>query len=235
MKTKMPKTKIQKKKKMKQNNVNNTIEHNSNNLEIRNLGSIVERDYKDSRRVEGYAIVFDSRSEDLGFYEYIDRGAVSQELVDSCDIFALLNHDEEKVLARANHGAGSLSLTVDDRGLKYEFDAADTQLGNDLLEYLKRGEITTSSFAFYVDPRDPEAETWERKDGVNYRTIHKIALIADVSPVWKAAYSATSVSQRSLDKCKELEDAEKKAEEERKQAILESLDKKLEELDNLKQ
>lgn len=221
---KIQKTKIQKKTTMK-----------NNNLEIRNLGSIVERDYNDSRHVEGYAIVFDSRSEDLGFYEYIDRGAVSQELVDGCDIFALLNHDEEKVLARANHGTGSLSLTVDDRGLKYEFDAADTQLGNDLLEYLKRGEITTSSFAFYVDPRDPEAETWERKDGVNYRTIHKIALIADVSPVWKAAYTATSVSQRSLDKCKELEDAERKEEETRKQAILDSLDKKLEELDNLKQ
>lgn len=203
---------------------------NNNNLEIRNLGSIVERDYTDSRHVEGYAIVFDSRSEDLGFYEYIDRGAVSQELVDNCDIFALLNHDEEKVLARANHGAGSLTLTVDDRGLKYEFDAADTQLGNDLLEYLKRGEITTSSFAFYVDPRDPEAETWERKDGVNYRTIHKIALIADVSPVWKAAYSATSVSQRSIDKCKELEEREMKEKEEAEQKILAKLESKMNEI-----
>ena len=215
---------------MKNNNVNNTIRHNSNNLEIRNLGSIVERDYNESRHVEGYAIVFDSRSEDLGFYEYIDRGAVSQELVDNCDIFALLNHDEEKVLARANHGAGSLTLTVDDRGLKYEFDAADTQLGNDLLEYLKRGEITTSSFAFYVDPRDPEAETWERKDGVDYRTIHKIALIADVSPVWKAAYSATSVSQRSIDKCKELEEREMKEKEEAEKEILAKLDNKLNEI-----
>ena len=205
------------------------------NLEIRNLGSIIQRDYNESRHVEGYAIVFDSRSEDLGFYEYIDRGAVSQELVDSCDIFALLNHDDEKVLARSNQGVGSLTLTVDEHGLKYEFDAADTQLGNDLLEYLKRGEITTSSFAFYVDPSDPEAETWERKDGTNYRYIHKIAYIGDVSPVWSAAYSATSVSQRSLDKCKELEQKEEEAKqreiEERKNTILNQLDLKLKELE----
>lgn len=207
------------------------------NIEIRNLGSIIQRDYNESRHVEGYAIVFDSRSEDLGFYEYIDRDAVSQELVNSCDIFALLNHDDEKVLARSNKGIGSLTLTVDDRGLKYEFDAADTQLGNDLLEYLKRGEITTSSFAFYVDPKDPEAETWERKDGANYRYIHKIAYIADVSPVWRAAYSATSVSQRSLDKCKELEEKEMEQkrleEEQRKNTILLKLDEKLKELENV--
>ena len=207
------------------------------NLEIRNLGSIIKRDYNESRHVEGYAIVFDSRSEDLGFYEYIDRGAVSQELVDSCDVFALLNHDDEKVLARSNKGVGSLSLTVDEHGLKYEFDAADTQLGNDLLEYLKRGEINTSSFAFYVDPTDPDAETWERKDGANYRYIHKIALIADVSPVWKAAYSATSVAQRSIDKCKELEEKEqeekRQAEDKKKEDILANLNKLSEEINEI--
>lgn len=202
-------------------------------LEIRNLGTIITREYKDSRHVEGYALVFDSRSEDLGFYEIIERGAVTQELVDNCDVFALLNHDDSKVLARSNNGAGSLTLTVDDRGLKYEFDAADTQLGNDLLEYLKRGEITTSSFAFYVDDKDPSAQTWERKQGVNYRTIHKIALIADVSPVWRAAYSATSVSQRSLDKCKELEEREKAEEEAKKTQLIASLDAKLKEIDEI--
>ena len=198
-----------------------------NNLEIRNNGIVIERNYDDSRHVEGYAIVFDSLSVDLGFYETIERGAITQELLDNSDVFALLNHDDDKVLARSNKGVGSLKLTLDERGLKYEFDAADTQLGNDLLEYLKRGEISTSSFAFALNYNDPDAETWERKNGVNYRTIHKIAYLHDVSPVWNAAYAATSVSQRSLDKCKELEEEERKAEEEKKAKILADLDAKL--------
>lgn len=205
------------------------------NLEIRNNGIVLERSYDDSRHVEGYAVVFDSQSEDLGFFEVIERGAITQELVNNSDVFALLNHDDDKVLARSNKGAGSLKLTVDDRGLKYEFDAAETQLGNDLLEYLKRGEINTSSFAFALDYNDPEAETWERKNGANYRTIHKIAYLHDVSPVWNAAYSATSVSQRSIDKCKELEEKEaeqKKQEQEiRKQTILSKMDAKLQEIE----
>ena len=207
----------------------------NNNLEIRNNGIVIERSYDDSRHVEGYAVVFESQSEDLGFFETIDRGAITQELVDNSDVFALLNHDDEKVLARSKNGVGSLKLTVDERGLKYEFDAAETQLGNDLLEYLKRGEINTSSFAFALDYNDPEAETWTRKNGANYRTIHKIAYLHDVSPVWNAAYSATSVSQRSLDKCKELEEKEKREKKERDRQILESLDAKLAQIEAIKQ
>ena len=206
----------------------------NNNLEIRNNGIVIERSYDDSRHVEGYAVVFESQSEDLGFFETIDRGAITQELVDNSDVFALLNHDDEKVLARSKNGVGSLKLTVDERGLKYEFDAAETQLGNDLLEYLKRGEINTSSFAFALDYNDPEAETWTRKNGTNYRTIHKIAYLHDVSPVWNAAYSATSVSQRSLDKCKELEEQEQREKEEQDKQIIEKYDAMLAEIETFK-
>ena len=207
----------------------------NSNLEIRNNGIVLERSYDDSRHVEGYAVVFDSQSEDLGFFETIEHGAITQELVNNSDVFALLNHDDDKVLARSNKGVGSLKLTVDDRGLKYEFDAAETQLGNDLLEYLKRREINTSSFAFALDYNDPEAETWERKNGANYRTIHKISYLHDVSPVWNAAYSATSVSKRSLEKCKELEEKEveqrKQEQEIRKRTILSKMDAKLQEIE----
>lgn len=211
----------------------------NNSLEIRSIGSPLKRNADNSRHVEGYAVVFNSRSEDLGFYETIEPSAITQELIDNSDIFALLNHDDDKVLARSNHGVGSLTLTLDDKGLKYEFDAANTQLGNDLLEYINRNEINTSSFAFNINYNDPEAETWERKDGVTYRTIHKIAYLHDVSPVWNAAYKATSVSQRSLDKCKELEDkeiAEKRAEQEVKdKEILDNLENKLKEIDKIRE
>lgn len=204
-------------------------------LEVRNIQGNIKRS-DDSRHVEGYALVFNSRSEDLGFYEYIDRDAISQEMINSCDIFALLNHDDNRVLARSKEGKGSLTLRVDDTGLYYSFDAPKTALGDELLEYLSRGEITGSSFAFYVDYEDSESQTWERKDGVNYRYIHKIAYIHDVSPVFTPAYSATSVSQRALDKCKEMEDIEieqRNQEEKKKQEIIDSLDAKLQEINDI--
>jgi HK97 family phage prohead protease len=211
---------------------------NNTTFEVRNNGNMIVRELGDnSRHVEGYAVVFDSQSEDMGFFETIERGAITQELVDNSDVFALFNHDDDKVLARSKNGKGSLKLTVDERGLKYEFDAADTQLGNDLLEYLKRGEITASSFCFALDYNDSGAETWTRKNGANYRTIHKIAYLRDVSPVWSPAYTATSVAQRSLDKMKELEEEEKRQIEEQQnkenQELIDSLDAKMNEIEEL--
>ena len=175
--------------------------------EIRNLGSINIREIEGekSRHIEGYALTFEQQSEYIGFYETISRSAVTQELVDSCDVFACFNHNMDKVLARSNKGEGSLTLTVDEVGLKYEFDAPNTALGDELLEYLSRGDVSKSSFAFYIDPEDEEAETWESKDGVYFRTINKIASIADVSPVFQPAYSSTSVSKRAMEKVEEFE------------------------------
>ena len=196
--------------------------------EIRNLGNIQIRavDGESSRHIEGYALMFDKQSEYIGFYETIERGAVTQEMVDACDVFATFNHDINKIFARSNMGKGSLTLTVDDTGLKYEFDAPNTALGDELIEYLKRGDIDKSSFAFYIDPDDGEAETWESKDGVYFRTIHKIAAICDVSPVWQPAYQDTSVSKRSLEKRDKLE-------AQRQAMINKDLDIKLLELDEL--
>ena len=196
--------------------------------EIRNLGNIQIRavDGESSRHIEGYALMFDTQSEYIGFYETIERGAVTQEMVDACDVFATFNHDMNKIFARSNMGKGSLTLTVDETGLKYEFDAPNTALGDELIEYLKRGDIDKSSFAFYINPDDDEAETWESKDGVYFRTIHKIASICDCSPVWQPAYQDTSVSKRSLEKRDKLE-------AQRKHMINNDLDIKLLELDEL--
>ena len=197
--------------------------------EIRNLGNIQLRsvDGEESRHIEGYALMFDTQSEYIGFYEVIERGALTQEIVDECDVFATFNHDMNKIFARSNKGQGSLTLTVDEKGLKYEFDAPNTALGDELIEYLKRGDIDKSSFAFYIDPEDEEAETWEQDEqGEYYRTIHKIRAICDVSPVWQPAYSTTSVSKRSLER-------RDKAAEKRFDLINKDLDIKLLELDEI--
>ena len=151
---------------------------------------------EESRTVEGYAVVFNSWSENLGFYEKIHRGAITEETINNSDIFCKFNHSDDKILARSKYGTGSLLLEVDEVGVRYLFEAPHTQLGDELLEHLRRGDITSSSFAFTVSS-EPNSERWYKENGILYREIYKIDRLYDVSPVWNPAYEATTCSARS--------------------------------------
>ena len=156
------------------------------------------------RTVSGYAVRFETESVNMGFVEIIKRGAITEETIKTSDVFALLNHNENTVLARSNHGVGSLTLTVDNDGVYYEFEAPNTANGDELLEHIKRGEISQSSFAFTVSNED-SAETWtKRSDGVIVRQINKISRLYDISPVYQPAYTETTCSRRALEKISEL-------------------------------
>nr|DAF49740.1 MAG TPA: prohead serine protease [Siphoviridae sp. ctXfh4] len=194
-----------------------------NNIEIRATNStpVVSQD---SRTVEGYAVVFNSQSEDLGFYETINPAAITEEVLKRSDVFCLFNHDQDKVLARSKYGTGSLQLQLDEQGLKYTFTAPNTDLGDELLEYLKRGDIDSSSFAFTVST-DEGSEVWTTgTDGRQYREILKIDSLHDVSPVWTPAYSSTSVSQRTLDKLNQLREMQDEKEKEVQEETVEKTD-----------
>lgn len=194
---------------------------NKEQLEIRNLGNLQLRQEGDSRLIEGCAIVFNSVSEDLGFREIIESTAITQELLDSSDIFLNFNHDDSRILGRSNCGHGSLNVELRNDGVYFSIEAPKNDLGDTVLEYLKRGDVDKCSFCFWIDCDDEEAETWTYEDGVAIRTIHKIAGLHDLSIVWTPAYSETTVSARSLEKLNELrakqeEDKEKKEDEPKK-------------------
>lgn len=158
-------------------------------VEVRKEGDV------ETRTVQGYALVFDKLSHDLGgFKEKIDRQAL-EGVLEKSDVLCLLNHDERRgLLARYDRGRGSLTLEVDERGLKYTFEAPHTALGDELLEGLKRKDITKSSFAFSV-----EVDEWvQQADKTYIRTIKKIKRLYDVSPVYTPAYNDTSVAKRNL-------------------------------------
>jgi HK97 family phage prohead protease len=164
--------------------------------EVRDTGyQVTVTEGEESRKVEGYALLFDTKSDGLPFEEVIERGALDG-VPEKSDVLALVNHNTSRgVLARWKKQAGSLILSVDAKGLRYEFDAPRTALGDELLENIRRGEIDSSSFAFTV-----EKDTWEKKgNGTMKRTIHKIGQLYDVSPVYNAAYSKTSVYTRDAD------------------------------------
>ena len=100
--------------------------------------------------ISGYAMVFNSRSVLLfgQFYERILPEAVDG-VIEKSDVLALLDHDRSRgILSRSVKGKGTLSLTVDDKGLRYEFTPPETALAKEVSEYLKRGEINSSSFEF---------------------------------------------------------------------------------------
>ena len=167
----------------------------------------------ESRHIEGYAIVFGTQSNDIGFIETISRGAITQDLVNQCDVFCRFDHNPDKILARSNKGVGSLKLTVDEKGLKYEFDSPNTTLGDELIEYIKRGDLNKSSFCFTIADEE-NAQTWEKRDGKFYRTINKIGYLWDVSPVWTPAYSDSSCDKRSLDEAKKKLEKDESTDEE---------------------
>lgn len=157
---------------------------------------------EESRVVEGYALLFDTPSDGLPFQETIERSALDG-VIEKSDVFALLNHTSERgILARCVKGKGSLSLTIDDKGLMYRFEAPKTALGDELLENIRRGEINQSSFCFDIPENGDE---WRKENGVWYRTIKHINKLYDVSPVYSAAYSKTSVNLRGKEELEQTE------------------------------
>lgn len=199
---------------------------NRNNLEIRAISNEVQ---VDSRNITGYAVVFESVSEDLGFRERIMKGAITDDTIKKSDVFCLLNHDSTKVLARSKYGEGSLKLEIDERGLKYSFTAPQTDLGNEILEHLQRGEIDSSSFAFTVS-LDEGSEKWYTVEGVQYRDIYKIDELYDVSPVYQPAYQETTVSKRALVELEKHKTMQDEKEKEVQEETVEKTDEVLEEV-----
>lgn len=197
-------------------------------LEVRNIKHQVTRGEEDnSRIISGKAVSFESESQDLGFTEIIHRDAITQDLINSCDIYAKFNHDDNKVLARSRYGKGSLKLNLQDDGLYYSFRAKKTALGDEVLAYIEDGDLAGSSFAFYVAD-EPDAQKWSRNmDGTYKREIFKIGGLADVSPVFEPAYLSTNVANLRS-KAEAFNEVKEKAE-----ALDKALDKELDEIENL--
>ena len=108
---------------------------------------------------------------------------------------ALWNHDANFPLARYPE---TLSLTVDEIGLRYEFPVPQTTYGKDVAENIRSGIIRGSSFAFSIAPG---GEEWTQEKGRSIRTVTTVGSLVDVGPVCYPAYAQANVSvaKRSLD------------------------------------
>ncbi|MEM6397491.1 MAG: HK97 family phage prohead protease [Bacteroidota bacterium] len=158
--------------------------------ELRSYSLDVElRAAQDSRTIEGYAAIYESPTDIGPFDEVIAKGAFAN--ADISDVRALFNHDPSAILARTK--SGTLSLTKDEKGLHFRFDAPNTTAGNDLIESVRRGDVNQASFAFVIDK-----DTWAKRDGGReLRIIQKIKTVYDISAVTYPAYEDTDVALRS--------------------------------------
>ena len=169
----------------------------------REIRSIARAFTTNGRTVSGYAIRFNEDSAFMGFTERISPSALPASMLENADIFAYFNHDWSKVLARTPN---SLKLDLRNDGLYYEFEAPNTQDGNDLLEHIKRGEMYGTSFAFSL-PEDGSGEVWtKQEDGTYLREIIMFDALYEISPVYTPAYPTTSVSARCLEYVRNTEE-----------------------------
>ena len=166
-------------------------------------GGDEEKDEEKERAciVEGYAATFNSpyqlfRGGGEAVYEVIDRAAFDRS--EMSDVILQYDH-EGRVYARQSNG--TLSLSLDARGLKVRADLGGTQAGRALYEEIRGGYTTRMSFAFTIDESDFEELPEERilgfstgsTDRCYLHTIRKIGRVFDVSAVSIPANEGTGI------------------------------------------
>ena len=125
-------------------------------LAVRELAPDAEGE---SRTIVGTAIVFNAESEVLDdwgerFREIIRPEACTMEFLNSQDIKMNMLHDRALTIARCNKGEGSLRLSVDEKGVNFEFEAPKCDIGDRCLEMVKRGDYSGCSFEFWPGEYD---------------------------------------------------------------------------------
>lgn len=138
------------------------------------------------RTLTGYAAVFGQETRIGGFTERIKPGAFSKSLASGRDILALLDHRADALLGRT--ASGTLKLTEDAKGLRFDLELPDTQAGRDLVALAERGDLGGMSFGFIA-----EDEAWTG----NTRELRQVDL-REVSVIQAfPAYQQTEISLRN--------------------------------------
>ena len=171
------------------------------NKEIRNIivTELEVRKAEDTSEkvVKGYINKFNTRSQYMGFYEEVSTGSFDKTLADGHNIFAMFNHDSNKILGSTR--ANSLKLSVDEIGLAFELRINDKiSYASDLYELVQEGSVDGCSFGFYVLD-----DSWQTtSEGIDLRIIKEIELIETTITPFPAYLD-------SVASCRSFEDFEK--------------------------
>lgn len=162
---------------------------------------------KQPKTIEGYALLFNSPSKDLGgFVEVIDPKALDN--VDLSNVIMLDQHDYSKPLASVK--AGTLKLDTDDKGLHFVATLDDSvSYANDAYANVKSGNVDSMSFRFDID--DGGDEFTRDESGKVVRTIKQVKDLFEISAVTVPAYddSNVQVDKRSYEEFLDNQKGEK--------------------------
>lgn len=165
-----------------------------NKKEFRMLEVRALEETEDKMIIEGYAVVFDSPAT-YWYTEVIDRNAFNG--CDMRDVCLKYNHENNfLILARSRNN--SLTLTVDDKGLKIRAELIDTTSNKDVYKMVKAGLLDKMSFAFTVDK-----EEWDYTTEPSTRRILGIDKLYDVSVVDVPFYDTTEIFARNKEQVEE--------------------------------
>lgn len=169
-------------------------------------------DEEKSYKVSGYASTFDTYTlfevDGIEYKERIDSHAFDN--ADMSDVIMQYDHTG-KVFARTSNG--TLSVSVDERGLKVEADLSTTEASRELYDEIASGLIIKMSFAFKVSEEHYDSNS-------HTRVVDKISKVYDVSAVSIPANPDTEIFARSAffdgvikkEKAERLEQTRKEAE-----------------------
>ena len=145
------------------------------------------------KHIHGYAACFNKLSRKLGgFVEQVNSTAFNESRTENWpDVVCRYNHKDDMLLGTTH--ARTLDLRIDETGLAY--DVIPPQSRADILEYVDRGDVRHSSFAFRVFPGGDE---WGVSE-FNYpmRTLLSVQLV-DVAPVLDPAYPDSTAAARAI-------------------------------------
>lgn len=149
---------------------------------VSDLKAVTRDDGTNTQTIQGYAIMFDTLSVDLGgFTEVIKPTALDG--VDLSDVKLVYAHEKNQILARAS--AGNLQTKVDSKGLFFIATLADTTRARDVYADIEAGNLKGMSFTYNIKPN---GDTWTRD--INGQLLHTVNQIYQVSELTVTAYPA---------------------------------------------
>lgn len=149
-----------------------------------------------SRVIEGCAVRFGEWSKPFWdeWVEQVDPRAFDE--CDTSDVVMCPDHSRAcaDVLARKRGDGGTLEISIDTEGLHFRFEAPNTTAGNDLLELVRRGDISECSFSFVVEEDRWEWKNTQNRLQYNRRTLLRIQKLYDLALVVSPQYDNTTAT-----------------------------------------
>ena len=184
----------------------------------------------ESRVIEGYAVKFGVRSVLLcdwwdDYYEVLEQGCITKEMLDRQNILLTMFHDGQLVLAHSVNGEGTLDYEVDDIGVKFRAEMPNTVDGDKALELVKRGDIKGCSFIYAIE--DEANATFEKvvEDGkeIVIRHVRHIDRVYDFTLTPHPAYPQTEVSRRDAEQAGIIRETKPTVDETKKRANIKAV------------